>query len=76
MVMTEVKEDYHCWVVKQNLGGFFPFFFFLRPHPWHMEVPRLGIKSEMQLLAYTIATATGFRPYLGPTLQLVAMPDP
>ena len=26
-------------------------------HPWHMEVPRLGDKSELQLLAYTIATA-------------------
>ena len=25
------------------------------PHPWHMEVPRLGVKSEPQLLAYTPA---------------------
>ena len=24
----------------------------------HMEVPRLGVKSELQLLAYTTATAT------------------
>ena len=24
---------------------------------WHMEVPRLGVKSELQLLAYTTATA-------------------
>ena len=31
---------------------------FLGLHPWHMEVPRLGIKSELQLPAYTIATAT------------------
>ena len=24
-----------------------PFFWvFLRPHPWHMKVPRLGVKSE------------------------------
>ena len=28
------------------------------PHPWHMEVPRLGVKSELQLLAYAAATAT------------------
>ena len=35
---------YHCFV-------------FLGPHPWHMEVPRLGVKSELQLLA--TATATG-----------------
>ena len=34
------------------------FFFFLGPHPWHMEVPRLGVKSELQLLAYTTAIAT------------------
>ena len=27
-------------------------------HPWHMEVPRLGIRSELQLPAYTRAMAT------------------
>ena len=32
------------------------FIFFLGPHLWHMEVPRLGVKSELQL-AYAIATA-------------------
>ena len=26
-------------------------------HLWHMEVPRLGVKSELHLLAYTTATA-------------------
>ena len=31
---------------------------FLGPHPWHMEIPRLGIKLELQLLAYVTATAT------------------
>ena len=31
---------------------------FLGPHPWHMEVPRLGVELELQLLAYTTATAT------------------
>ena len=31
---------------------------FLGPHPWHMEVPRLGVKLELQLLAYATATAT------------------
>ena len=31
---------------------------FLRLHLWHMEVPRLGVESEVQLLAYTTATAT------------------
>ena len=33
------------------------FFFFLRPHPQHMEVPRVGVKSEQQLPAYATATA-------------------
>ena len=32
-------------------------FCFSRPHLRHMEVPTLGIKSELQLLAYTTATA-------------------
>ena len=35
----------------------FLFFFFLGPHLLHMEVPRLGAKSELQLPAYTTATA-------------------
>ena len=34
------------------------FIFFLGLHPWHMEVPRLGLQSELQLPAYTAATAS------------------
>ena len=34
------------------------FFFFLGPHLRQMEVPRLGVESELQLLAYATATAT------------------
>ena len=26
---------------------------------WHMEVPRLGVESELQLLAYITVTAMG-----------------
>ena len=33
-------------------------FVFLGLHPWHMEVPRLGVKLKLQLPAYTTATAT------------------
>ena len=33
------------------------FFFFWGQHQWHMEVPRLGVESELQLPAYTTATA-------------------
>ena len=31
-------------------------FCFLGLHPWHMEVPRLGVKWGLQLLAYTTVT--------------------
>ena len=35
-----------------------PFFpLFLGPHSQHMEVPRLGVESELQLPAYTTVTA-------------------
>ena len=41
------------------VGLSFSFFsVFLEPHPRHMEVPKLGVESELQLLAYTTATAT------------------
>ena len=42
-------------------GGYYhPFFFFLfRAALRHTEVPRLGVQKELQLLAYTTATATG-----------------
>ena len=33
-------------------------FSFLGLHLWHIEVPRLGVESELQLLAYTAATAS------------------
>ena len=51
--------------------------FFLGPHPWHMEVPRLGVESELHLPAYTTATATQDPSCicdLHCSLQFVAMP--
>ena len=33
------------------------FVFFLGPHLWHIEVPRLGTELELQLLAYATVTA-------------------
>ena len=36
--------------------GFLRFFCFLGPHLWYVEAPRLGVESELQLLAYTTAT--------------------
>ena len=41
-------------------SDFVPYFvcLFLRLHLWHMEVPRLGVKLELQLQTCTIVTAT------------------
>ena len=39
------------------LKTFFFSFFLFRAALWHMEVPRLGVELELQLPAYTIATA-------------------
>ena len=44
------------WLEVQQI--FFFFLFFLGPHPRHMEVPRRGVQSELQLPASTTATAT------------------
>ena len=40
--------------------GWFFFFCFCRPYPGHMEVSRVGVKSELQLQAHTMATATTY----------------
>ena len=41
----------HTRDIQKLSDSFFFFFSFLGPHPQHMEVPRLGVKSELQLLA-------------------------
>ena len=38
---------------------YFLFFVFLGLHLQHMEVPRLGVESQLQLVVYTTATAMG-----------------
>ena len=68
--MTETPE-FQFFHILSNTGNFLSliiavlvgvkwclFLFFLGPHVWHMEVPRLGVESQLQLLAYTTATAT------------------
>ena len=47
----------HLQVLCGYPQEFLVLFCFLQPHPRHMEVPRLGIESELQLQAYTTATA-------------------
>ena len=29
---------------------FYIYTYFLEPHPWHIEVPRLGVELELQLI--------------------------
>ena len=43
------------WIVFPQIQIFFVFI--LGPHLWHMEVPRLGVESELQLPTYTMTTA-------------------
>ena len=56
---------YSTIIFKESVLSFiirhvFNFFAFLEgPYLWHMEVPRLGVTWELQLLVYTTATATG-----------------
>ena len=45
-------------VTRNSMYSFFlSFSLFLQPHLQHMEVPRLGVQSELQLPAYAKATA-------------------
>ena len=60
-----------------------PFIFvgFLGPRLWHMEVPRLGVESELQLpptnsSLHHIHSNARSEPGLQPVPQLVVIPDP
>ena len=53
---------FKSWTLNMNklmtkYNTFFFFCFLLGPHLWHMEVPRLEVELELQLPAYTTATA-------------------
>ena len=51
--------------------------FVLGPHLQHMEVPKLGVPSELQRLAYSSATDNArSKPCLQTTPQLMAMLNP
>ena len=54
----------------------FIYLVFLWPYLWHMEVPGPAVESELQLPAYTTATAMSDPSHsLPPMLYLVAMQD-
>ena len=53
------KQSIHI-IVKysgKNMKKYLSHFFFLGLHPPHMEVPRLGVESDLWLPAYTTVTA-------------------
>ena len=63
--------------ISYNAFSFFYIFCFLGPHPWNMEVPKLGVELELQLLAYTTASAMhNPKLHLQPKPQLMETPDP
>ena len=51
------------------------FFFFLGPYPRHMEVPRLGVELELQVLELE-PHQCGVQAISAPVPQLKAMLDP
>ena len=51
--MNAILEKIRVGILKLDF-----FLVFLGPRPRHLDIPRLGVKLELQLLAYTTATAT------------------
>ena len=49
--------DHKFYILLHNHKRFFFFFAFLGLYPRYMEVPRLEVRSELQLPVYTTATA-------------------
>ena len=54
---------------------YYYYYVFLVPHLWHMEVLRLGVKSEQPVAGLRHSNARS-KPRLQPTPQLTAMLDP
>ena len=53
----------------------FFFFFFLGPYPGHIDVSRIGIELELQLLAYTTVTKVIFFSFSPEIAQCMALTD-
>ena len=54
----------------------FNFFVLLGPHPQHMDVPSLGVESELQLPASTVAQQCQIRATSATCSTAHAMADP
>ena len=51
-------DDSNILKLALNMASFFVLFCLFKLNPWHMEVRRLGVQSELQVPAYARATAT------------------
>ena len=62
-IYVQVSVQVHAFVgTHLDLQSWYEAYFilvFLGPYLRHMEVPRLGVESELQLLVYTTATQRG-----------------
>ena len=54
-ILNLVNKRYHLICLESSMNELRVLFFF-RPHLWHVEVPKLGVQLELQLLATATAT--------------------
>ena len=72
-----LDSTFGATIAALKLSQLFLFFVFLGPHLQHMEVPKLGVQSELQPLAYTtFHSNSGSELHPQPTPQLTATQDP
>ena len=65
LTKDRITRDKHTSFLFYFIFSSFSFvFFFLGLHLRHIEVPRLGVKSELQLMAYITATVGSFNPLI------------
>ena len=79
IIFLESSHHTACMYVCLYVCLYVCMYCFLEPHPLQMEVPKLGVESELQLpaagLHHSHSNARS-EPRLWPTPQLMATPDP
>ena len=73
-IFLHTKLLQHYWSYSFLSSSSFFFFFFLGQHLKHMEVPRLGVKVELQLPACSTHSNARSELHLQATPQLTATP--
>ena len=64
------------YIASKEIFVYLFVFIFLKATVWHMDTPKIGVKLELELLAYTTAIEMPDEPCLLPIPQLTAMRDP